>query len=134
MSYKIGYDLSSYLPVVSHTGLVLADNTVAPTGIPQLAWLISANQAVSMLYTIRRGALPEVECGLLTLVIRENGAAEYICEVIATQTTPTPPATNTTGVAFSTGVSFSSAIIKYTTTSTGSNATLDVIVLKVWAK
>lgn len=97
----------------------LTDNTAVAadvTGFP--TWDVTVYRSVHMRYQVSRGATPDIETGELVLVMN---SAECIAYVDAVTTTVAP------GVTLSGTVAAGVAKLQYTTTATGSAATLLIL-------
>jgi len=106
-------------PVNEENAYTLADNTAAAadvSGFP--TWDVTVYRSVHMRYQISRGATPNIETGDLVLVMN---TAECLAYVDAVTTTAAP------GVTLVGAVSAGTAKLQYTTTATGSAATLLIL-------
>jgi hypothetical protein len=119
-------DIAARLPVITGS-YTLADNTAAWTNIPTHAgWDATTIAGVSLVYAITRGGNPEVEVGNMSIAIRSAAVAEGPLYVDSVTTT------SETGVALRGNVSAGTVKIQYTSTSTGSDANLQIIEIKRW--
>lgn len=103
-------------PVNEEGAYSLIDNTAVAADVTNFpTWDVTIYRSVHMRYQISRGATPDIETGELVVVMN---SAECIAYVDAVTTTTAP------GVTLSGTVSGGTAKLQYTTTATGSSATL----------
>lgn len=119
--YPFGYGTvaKANSAILIQPSATLADNTANADVSVNFYWPVATTYGVSIDFALYRGATPDIETGRLELVIN---SAECLVYMDAVTTTVNP------GVTFSGVVVAGVAYLQYTTTATGSAATLKLTV------
>lgn len=99
----------------------LADNTAAATNVSAgvLYFPYASMYGARLAFSLKRGATPDICTGSIDLVIN---SAECLAYMDAVTTTVSP------GILFYGGISAPNAYLQFTSTATGSDATLNIVV------